>query len=68
MSYVVRHKGTGRYLEGRDQWTSHLESALQFNSGLKLVSYIEHGNVHESQDSLEILAVPAVPQSALTAV
>jgi hypothetical protein len=64
MSYVVRHKSTGRYLEGRDQWTSHLEHALQFNSGLKLVSYIERGNVHESQDSLEVLTLPLGPQSA----
>jgi hypothetical protein len=67
MSYVVRHKSTGRYLEGRDQWTTHLESALQFNSGLKVVSYVEqNGNVHESQDALEVL--PLGPGPNLTAV
>lgn len=59
MSYVVRHKSTGRYLQGRDTWTNHLENALQFNTGLKLVNYVQSGNVHETEDLLEVIATPA---------
>jgi len=58
MSYVVRHKSTGRYLQGRDEWTNLLESALQFNSGMNLVKFVERG-VHEPQDRLEIVVVQA---------
>jgi hypothetical protein len=57
MSYVVRHKSTGRYLQGRDEWTNHLESALQFNSGLNLVKFVE-GGVHEPQERLEVVMLP----------
>src|SRR5688500_12582459 len=48
MSFVVRHKSTGYYLQSHRAWTSHLDSALHFNSGLRLVNYIERGGVHES--------------------
>jgi hypothetical protein len=58
MSYVVRHKNTGHYLQGHDQWTTHLGSALQFNSGMKLVHYIERGGLRVTADTLEILVIP----------
>jgi hypothetical protein len=57
MSYVVRHKSTGNFLRGQNQWTDLLESALHFNNGLNLVHYLERGRVRVSQDALEILVV-----------
>ena len=58
MSYVVRQKSTGRYLQGRGQWTGNLENALQFNTGLSLVSYIDSGGARDGADTLEVLALP----------
>lgn len=60
MSFVVRHKNTGRYLRGQDDWTPEETDALQFSSGLKLIDYLEHGGAHEKPDVMEIL----VPHSA----
>jgi hypothetical protein len=55
MSFVVRHKDTGRYLRGHDEWTPEEREALQFTSGLKLIDYIEHGGAHERADAMEII-------------
>ena len=57
MSYVVRHKSTGRYLRGRGQWTGDLENALHFNSGLSLVNYIDSGAERDGADRLEIVTM-----------
>ena len=59
MSFVVRHKDTGRYLCGHDDWTPKECDALHFHSGLKLVDYIEH-DVHVKQDAVEVLILPAL--------
>lgn len=40
MSLVVRHKDTGQYLQAHGCWTAALESAMRFNSGLRLVDYM----------------------------
>jgi len=55
MSLVIRHKSTGWYLRGPDQWTSEQRDALQFSSGLKLVDYLERGGIHENADAVEIV-------------
>ncbi|HTG44336.1 MAG TPA: hypothetical protein VK633_07370 [Verrucomicrobiae bacterium] len=55
MSFVVRHKSTGCYLRGQDDWTPQEEAALQFPTGLKLVDYVEHGGVHEKAEVVEIV-------------
>jgi hypothetical protein len=60
MSFVVRHKNTGRYLRGQDDWTPEERDALQFTSGLKLIDYIEHGGAHEKPDAMEILVCPTM--------
>ena len=59
MSFVVRHKGTGRFLRGHHDWTAEQREALQFNSGLKLVNYVEHGGVHEKAEAMEIVILPS---------
>ena len=66
MSFVVRHKNTGRFLRGHDDWTAEQREALQFNSGLKLVDYLEHGGVHEKADAMEIVVLPAFGPSNTT--
>ena len=58
MSLIVRHKDTGYFLQSHDSWTNHLDHAMQFNSGLRLVDYIEHGGVTEESDHLEVLVIP----------
>jgi len=65
MSFVVRHKNTGNYLRGQDDWTAEERDALQFSSGLKLIDYIEHGGVHENPEAMEILICPSVFQKEL---
>jgi hypothetical protein len=62
MSFIVRHKKTGHYLQGQGQWAHHLDAALQFNSGLKLVDYLEHGGMRESPESVEIIITPGAHQ------
>jgi hypothetical protein len=58
MSLVVRHKDTGQYLQAHGCWTSQLECAMQFNSGLRLVDYVEHdGGVHEKAEQIEIVVL-----------
>lgn len=59
MSLVVRHKCTGCYLRAHGVWTHELESAMQFNSGLKLVDYLEHGGVKEKPDQIEVVVFSA---------
>jgi hypothetical protein len=66
MSFVVRHKNTGRYLRGQDDWTPEERDAIQFSSGLKLIDYLEHGGAHEKPDVMEILIWPAVLQNSLS--
>lgn len=58
MSLVIRHKGTGFYLQSHHRWTNQVESALRFNSGLRLVNYVERGGMRENQEQIEILIVP----------
>jgi hypothetical protein len=58
MSFVIRHKGTGYYLQSHHRWTNQLESALRFNSGLRLVHYVERGGVRENTEQIEVLIVP----------
>jgi hypothetical protein len=56
MSLIVRHKGTGQYLHAKGAWTPELDNAMQFNSGLRLVDYLEHsGGVHEKPDQIEVI-------------
>jgi hypothetical protein len=58
MSLVVRHKGTGHYLQAQGAWTAELNNAMQFNSGLRLVDYVEHsGGVHEKPEQIEVIIV-----------
>jgi hypothetical protein len=64
MSFIVRHKITGRYLQGHGEWTNQPASALQFNSGLKLVDYLERGGVREKSDQLEIVVVAERPMQS----
>jgi hypothetical protein len=64
MSFVVRHKGTGYYLQSHHAWTNQLESALRFNSGLRLVHYVERGGVEEKPEQLEVVIVPNAPAAA----
>ena len=59
MTFVLRHKSTGSYLKGQNEWTPQLEAALQFDSGLKLVRYLEWNSVREKQDALEVIALGA---------
>lgn len=60
MSLVVRHKATGQYLQAHGCWTCHLESAMRFNSGLRLVDYAEHnGGLHEKAEQIEIIVLGA---------
>jgi hypothetical protein len=66
MSFVVRHKSTGHYLESHHRWTNELESALRFNSGLRLVNYVERAGLRESPEQLEVLIVPPGSASAGT--
>jgi hypothetical protein len=58
MSFLVRHKDTGRYLCGQDDWTAEEADALQFSSGLKLIDYIERGGAHERPEAMEIVVCP----------
>ena len=58
MSFVVRHKETGFYLRAHDSWTNQIDGALCFNSGLRLVDYVEHGGVREKPERIEILVLP----------
>ena len=58
MSFVVRHKSTGRYLRGQDDWSAEEGDALQFSSGLKLVDYVEHGGVRDKLDNVEVVVLP----------
>jgi len=58
MSFVIRHKGTGFYLQSHQRWTNQAESALRFNSGLRLVNYVERGGMRENPEQLEVLIVP----------
>jgi hypothetical protein len=58
MSLVVRHKETGCYLQAHGCWTTHLDEAMRFNSGLRLVDYVEDGGVSEKLESIEILVIP----------
>ena len=67
MSFVVRHKSTGYYLQSHQCWTNELDSALRFNSGLRLVHYVERGGVRESPEQLEVLVVPAPSSSGAAA-
>jgi hypothetical protein len=64
MSLIVRHKNTGHYLRSHGQWTHHLDSALQFNSGLKLIDYLQRGAFREKPESLEIIIVPGANQQS----
>jgi len=67
MSFVVRHKSTGQYLQGHCAWTSHLDSAMQFNSGLRLLDYLQdQAGIREKEERLEILVLPP-PQPSATA-
>ena len=67
MSFILKHKRTGCYLQGSNQWTSQMDYALQFSSGMKLVDYIERSGVHERADAMEIIvcnqSTPAVQSS-----
>ena len=63
----MRHKGTGQYLQGHCAWTSHLDSAMQFNSGLRLLDYLQdQAGIREKEERLEILVLPAPQQAAPT--
>jgi hypothetical protein len=65
MSFVVRHKGTGQYLQGQGAWTPQLDSAMQFNSGRRLLDYLQdRSGVHEKEEGLEIVVLPCAHQSA----
>jgi len=64
MSFVVRHKGTGQYLQGQGAWTPQLESAMHFNSGRRLLDYLQdRSGVHEKEEGLEIVVLPSAHQS-----
>ena len=52
-------------MRGQDDWSPEERDALQFNSGLKLIDYIEHGGAHEKADAMEILIWPNVMPEAL---
>ena len=58
MSLVVRHRDTGCYLQGHDLWTPELDGAMRFNSGLRLVDYVEHGGVHTGLEQIEVIVIP----------
>jgi hypothetical protein len=66
MSFVLRHKGTGYYLQSHECWTNELKSAMQFNSGLRLVDYVEREGARENPEQLEVLVVPPPSTSALS--
>lgn len=57
MSYVIRHKATGDYLRAGHEWTSQLDLALHFNSGTRLVGYLEKTGNQDTADALEIIPV-----------
>ena len=60
MSLVVRHKGTGQYLQAHGAWTPELNNAMRFNSGLRLVDYVEYsGGVREKPDQIEVIVLPS---------
>lgn len=63
MSLVVRHKDTGCYLQAHGLWTRELETAMRFNSGLRLVDYVEHGGTHEKPEQIEIIVVSSLGES-----
>lgn len=60
MSLVVRHKETGCYLQAHGAWTPQLDGAMRFNSGLRLVDYVEQGGADEQPERIEVLIVPAL--------
>jgi len=37
-----------------------MEAALRFNSGWRLVNYVERGGMRESEEQLEVLVVPQI--------
>ena len=42
-----------------------MDPAPQFNPGLKLVDYVEHGGIHETPEAVEVVIVPpSVDQSS----
>jgi hypothetical protein len=60
MSLIVRHKGTGQYLQAHGAWTPEQNNAMRFNSGLRLVDYVEHsGGIHEKPDQIEVIILPS---------
>jgi hypothetical protein len=59
MSLIVRNKTTGCYLQGHGLWTRQLEGAMQFNSGLRLVDYVEDRGVKGQMEEIEIVILPA---------
>ena len=62
MSYVIRHKSTGHYLRGKHEWTSELGCALHFNSGTRMVSYLEKTGEAAAADALEVIPVSPTDQ------
>jgi hypothetical protein len=58
MSFVVRQKSTGQYLQSQEHWTTAVEEALRFPSGMNLIQYIEKLSPKLAQDSLEIEVIP----------
>jgi hypothetical protein len=58
MSFVIRQKATGQYLQGERAWTLCLEDALRFNSGLNLVQYIERVSPELRPENLEVEVLP----------
>jgi hypothetical protein len=66
MSFIVRHKTTGDFLKGRGEWTNQQGAALQFNTGLRLVDYLERQNLRAQSDALEVMVYPGArpPEAA----
>jgi hypothetical protein len=58
MSFIVRQKNTGRYLQKPGEWTNRMEQALQFSSGMNLVRYVETERIGVSEELVEIVVVP----------
>jgi hypothetical protein len=56
--FAIRHKNTGHYLKGPGEWTNQLDAALQFNSGLKLITYLERTGIRERPEALEVITLP----------
>lgn len=70
MSFVIRQKDTGEYLQGQKAWTTHPELALRFNSGLNLVQYIERVSPELTPETLEVEVIPELgtfPRAAASA-